>query len=542
MKTSEHFNDRQLLELLSGSVSDQKQDDMEMHVETCGVCQKRLDTLAGDSVWWEKASEFLSDDEVLKTRDIAMRDPVDWEADCETSPNNIKEFLDVARHPEMLGRLDQYDIERVVGRGGMGVVLKAFDQELNRPVALKLLAPHLAVNGTARKRFAREARAAAAIVHPNVVAIHGVKSTGKLPYLVMPYVGGRSLQAFVDENGPLEEKDIVRMAMQIASGLSAAHQQGLVHRDIKPANILIESDVSRVMITDFGLARTTDDVSMTQTGWLAGTPNYMSPEQATGKSIDQRSDLFSLGSVMYFMATGRVPFRSDTPMGVLHRIHTENPTDVQQVNSDISRTLARIIEKLLEKDPQHRFRDADELHDVLERFLAHLHQPHLKTAPPKISTRRSQMQRSRLSWIVVGVLGLLIGTTAGWWAVNSGMFASKQPGNNSNRTPLTVFDAPTIAEKYQLIPEDDFVNGFSELESEISQLEAAMALQRNSLTSDGLANDLDTLHHVIGIVDSQLNVFEMRFGVPQINQETDMEFNSDSESNSESDSDNGDRR
>ena len=545
MKTTNHFSDRQLVDLLSGSVSDQKLDDMEMHVEQCTVCQKRLDTLAGDSIWWEKAGEFLSDDEILKTRDIAMREPLEWEADCEAAPGNIKEYLDDPRHPEMLGRLDQYDVERVIGRGGMGVVLKAFDHELNRPVALKLLAPHLAVNGTARKRFAREARAAAAIVHPNVVAIHGVKSSGKLPYLVMPYVGGKSLQGFIDANGPFEEKDIVRIAMQIASGLSAAHQQGLVHRDIKPANILIESDVSRVLITDFGLARTTDDVSMTQTGWLAGTPNYMSPEQATGKSIDQRSDLFSLGSVMYFMATGRVPFRSDTPMGVLHRIHTEKPRDVQQVNSDVSRTLARIIEKLLEKDPQHRFKNAEQLHDVLEQFLVHLHQPHLKTSPPKVSTRRSTRRRKQVSWIAAGVMGLLVGGAAGWSAINSGMFFGSEPNiepkTESSANSETTIDQASIADRYNLIPDDDYMEQLSSVQSELNTLEALQAVSNSQYADDWFDYELHSMQQSIGVLDAQLKAFEFRFGSKpqQTLQDTDNESDSGSgnseEANSEAD-------
>ena len=207
----------------------------------------------------------------------------------------------------------------------MGVVFKGFDRELNRSVAIKFLAPHLAHSGTARKRFEREARAAAAVVHPNVIPIHGVSSTNNYPYIVMPLASGRSLQTHIDRQGPMELKDIVRVAIQIAAGLNAAHHHGLIHRDIKPANILIEKDVSRVMITDFGLARAADDVAMTQTCWLAGTPHYMSPEQAKGLAIDHRSDLFSLGSLIYFMATGREPFRAEKPVAVLHKICNDQP-------------------------------------------------------------------------------------------------------------------------------------------------------------------------------------------------------------------------
>jgi len=187
-------------------------------------------------------------------------------------------------------------------------------------VAVKLMAPHLAASGSARRRFTREARAAAAIVHPHVMPIHSVNSSGRLPYLVMPCVACESLQQRINREGPLELKEILRISSRIAAGLAAAHAQGLVHRDVKPANILLEKGVDRVMLTDFGLARAVDDASLTKTGVIAGTPQYMSPEQARGEAIDHRSDLFSLGSVMYAMCTGRPPFRAETSYGILRRI------------------------------------------------------------------------------------------------------------------------------------------------------------------------------------------------------------------------------
>src|SRR5262249_684386 len=157
------------------------------------------------------------------------------------------------------------------------------------------------------KRFTREAQAQAAVSHEHIVTIHAVEETNGLPYLIMHYVAGLSLQQRLDRDGPLELQEILRIGMQTATGLAAAHAQGLVHRDIKPANILLENGVERVKITDFGLARAGSEASLTQTGFVAGTPQYMSPEQAEGKVIDQRSDLFSLGSVLYAMCTGQVP-------------------------------------------------------------------------------------------------------------------------------------------------------------------------------------------------------------------------------------------
>ena len=215
----------------------------------------------------------------------------------------------------MLGRFDGYEIVGIIGFGGMGVVLKGFEPALDRYVAVKLLVPHLASSGAARARFDREARAAAAVLHENVVAIHRVAEAKDLPYLVMPYMAGESLQKRLDERGPMQINQILRIGMQIASGLEAAHAQGLVHRDIKPANILLDKGVERVTITDFGLARAADDASLTRSGVIAGTPLYMSPEQARGEPLDCRSDLFSLGSVLYTMCVGSAAVSRKRPLG-----------------------------------------------------------------------------------------------------------------------------------------------------------------------------------------------------------------------------------
>src|SRR5262249_21378146 len=163
--------------------------------------------------------------------------------------------------------------------------------------------------GAARKRFAREAQAAAAVIHEHVVSVYAVDANAVPPYLVMAFITGQSLQQRIDQSGPLELKEILRIGMQTACGLAAAHSQGLVHRDIKPANIMLENGIERVRITDFGLARAVDDASISQSGAVAGTPQYMAPEQAAGTLVDQRADLFSLGSTLYAMCTGRPPFR-----------------------------------------------------------------------------------------------------------------------------------------------------------------------------------------------------------------------------------------
>ncbi|MCA9202861.1 MAG: serine/threonine protein kinase, partial [Planctomycetales bacterium] len=261
----------------------------------------------------------------------------------------VKQLLDPPSHPEMLGRLGRYEIERLVGSGGMGIVFRAHDTELNRPVAIKMLAPYLASSGSARKRFAREARSAAGIIDDHVVPIHNVESEADPPYLVMQYVAGGSLQEKLDRCGPLSVTEIVRIGLQAAKGLAAAHAQGLIHRDVKPSNILLDEGVERALLTDFGLARTEGDACLTRSGFQPGTPHYMSPEQVRGESIDGRSDLFGLGCVLYALCTGRPPFRAESGYAVLRRITDDTPRSIREINENIPEWLEQIVMKLLSK-------------------------------------------------------------------------------------------------------------------------------------------------------------------------------------------------
>ncbi len=361
------------------------------HVEYCDACQSKLEKGSPmDIPWWGEAKESWLESELPVANsnstlssvsvEIASEMPDDSRVEFETV---MLSFLDAPSHPELLGRLGRYEVERVIGTGGMGIVLKAHDTELHRVVAIKILAAHLANSASARKRFAREAQAAAAVLHPNVIPIYNVESEGKLPYLVMQCVSGLSLQAKVDRCGMLPLTDTLRIAKQTASGLAAAHDQGLVHRDVKPANILLEENVDRVILSDFGLARAVDDASLTRTGVVAGTPHYMSPEQARGDAIDTRSDQFSLGSVMYFMLTGRPPFRATGAMGVLHRICNEEHRSIEQINENVPHEVVILIDRLLAKDPAKRF---DTMHNVeieIEGLLAALQSGGLSLAKRK---------------------------------------------------------------------------------------------------------------------------------------------------------------
>lgn len=413
-----HISKPELLELIQGTEDVERTAAIAKHLDSCSACRAALDALTAPAELWEKMASNLKS----YTSELSggSRSPDDgW-------IGKTAELFESPRHPELLGSLGKYDIECEIGRGGMGVVFKAIDPELHRTVAIKILAPQFANHTLARTRFAQEAIAAAGIFHPNVISVHNVHTDGKFPYLVMPYVDGTSLQRLVEQDGTLTELEIVQIALQIAAGLTAAHAQGIVHRDIKPANILIDSNLNRIMITDFGLARAADDASMTQTGWLMGTPNYMSPEQARGERADQRSDLFSTGSVLYFLATGQLPFQAATTLGVLQRIQHDKPIPVRRLNNKLSETFSKLIDKLLAKAPALRFASARELSIFLEQHLAYLKMPQANR-PPQIRRFVSIESKALKRWLASGAICMLLASGAGYFGYPKGPANAPQP-------------------------------------------------------------------------------------------------------------------
>jgi serine/threonine protein kinase len=389
-----------LEQFLLGDLSGEAELELTVHLDECLTCRDHLERLAAEPTSWDEAAGLL------KTQDFDQGVVVAGQTSKSLQVQQVLDSLAPTDDPMMLGRLGDHEVSGVVGVGAMGVVLKALDRSLDRIVAIKVLAPHLATSGSARKRFAREAKAAAAVLHPNVMAIHSVSNDESLPYLVMPYMRGASLQRRLDDEGPLPVSEVLRIGSQIAAGLAAAHSQGLVHRDIKPANILLEEGVERVAITDFGLARAVDDATMTRVGFIAGTPQFMSPEQARGDSVDQRSDLFSLGSVMYTMCAGRPPFRAETSYGVMRRITDTEPRPIREVNPEIPEWLFWIVDRLMCKLPGDRFDSADEVAEVLEECLAHVQQPTVASLPDSL-TQSSRRRFSFLNFRYSGVVTML---------------------------------------------------------------------------------------------------------------------------------------
>jgi formylglycine-generating enzyme required for sulfatase activity/serine/threonine protein kinase len=283
--------------------------------------------------------------------------------------SNVAEltFLEPSSKPGSIGRLAHYEILQVLGQGAFGIVFKAFDEKLHRYVAVKAMSPQLATTSPPRKRFLREARSVAAIKHENIVQVYSVEEQ-PLPYLVMEYIDGQTLQQKLDGSGPLDILEILHLGRQMAAGLAAAHEKGLIHRDIKPTNILIEGGAEqKLKITDFGLARAADDATMTRTGTIAGTPMYMAPEQAMGQTLDHRADLFSLGSVLYQMTCGRPPFRGPNAISVLKRVVDESPRSIRDILPDAPEWLCSIIGKLHAKNPDDRYQSAREVAELLAR-------------------------------------------------------------------------------------------------------------------------------------------------------------------------------
>jgi ABC-type branched-subunit amino acid transport system substrate-binding protein len=298
----------------------------------------------------------------------------------------------------------------------MGQVFEAIDSELERPVALKIMSEQ-AGDESARQRFLREARATAALRNDHIVTIYRVGQEGDLPYLAMELLHGEPLDRRLAREPMLSTYEIIRIGRQIAEGLAAAHERGLIHRDIKPANIWLEADTGRVKILDFGLARAAmDSAHLTRTGMIMGTPAYMSPEQADGRAVDGRADLFSLGCILYEMATGATPFRGETAMSILRAIMLHEPPSVASINPAVPPALSGLISRLLAKDPNERPKTAS----LVAMTLSKIDQDPKASLSAIGLPRRAGDRRSLWSVLSVAALVFLVAATyfLGRWGVN----------------------------------------------------------------------------------------------------------------------------
>ncbi len=361
-------------------------------------------------------------------------------------------FLSPPCQAGVLGWLDHYEVLEVIGRGATGVVLKARDSKLQRIVALKVLAPRLAASAAARQRFVREAQAAAAVRDDHVIAIYAVSDEGPLPYLVMEYIAGITLEDRLRQGRVLGLLEILRIGLQTAKGLAAAHAQGLIHRDIKPSNILLENGVQRVKITDFGLALVASDAERTESQVLAGTPLFMSPEQARGQPTDYRSDLFSLGSVLYSLCTGRPPFEGDNAAAALKSVREDRPPPVREINRDVPAWLGDLLGQLHAKEALARPSSAQVVADLLGRQLAQLQQPLLPLSAVESQSLRPTIAGTspeaaphlglkRLLLVSLVAVLLTLAVIAAAWKILSARLPGEESGpqtQSSNISPIAL--------------------------------------------------------------------------------------------------------
>jgi len=381
--------------ILRGSVEPDDDERIALHLESCEQCRRTIDLISGaesegeptvaeshfDAMQREVspvvvpatasaeplAPELQAVMEQLKDDDLGGRGASATEASdgfTRSLPSGmdafIQQLLDKA-DPGQPATIGHYELGAKIGRGGMGAVYRAYDRKLSRDVAIKFLKPDLTRDGTFVERFVREAQAAAGIVHPNVVTVHSIEETDGVPWIVMELIEGESLRTRLRRFGPLTLTSGARSGALIAEGLPAAHEKRLIHRDIKPSNIVLLEDLDEVRITDFGLAHLEGATRLTKSGMLMGTPKYMAPEQARGEKIDHRTDLFSLGSVLYAMCTGRAPFEGKNNAEVVSNVAKHQLIPIETVDPTLPRWLTDIITKLLKQNPADRFQSAQEV-------------------------------------------------------------------------------------------------------------------------------------------------------------------------------------
>ncbi len=407
MTVKQCCTDRELSDFDLGELRGDEYEQIARHLEECPSCATRFENLpeqadpVREHLRLSLPEEILVDDPELKQlseRAAALLD-TGRPASAETSliaaarPQDLQDaiagMLSPPESEDELGRLGGYRVQEVLGVGGMGIVFRAEDPVLHRTVALKVMKPAIASDAAARERFLREARGMAAVEHDHIVTIHQVGEERDVPFLAMPLLKGESLSARLQREGRLESGEALRITAEAARGLAAAHTQGLVHRDIKPDNIWLEEGTGRVKILDFGLARAVDAPSeVTQSGQVLGTASYLSPEQASGETVDARSDLFSLGVTLYQMLTGRRPFDRPSLIATLKAIGADEPQRLDEADSETPPGVLPLVGRLLEKNPESRFQTAEEVVQAIEDVRSTDERPRVASAAGVVPPRK----------------------------------------------------------------------------------------------------------------------------------------------------------
>ncbi len=396
------------------------------HLDDCTKCQSQLAMLAGDSSWIEdlqldqvdpnqsdKTKPAAHETELANVMDrMSARTATAATAAGKTEGLSF-EGLPFTQQLVAGRRFGPYEIQSRLGTGGMSVVFTAHDHVLDRQVAVKFLSAELENSKTARQRFLREAKSAAAVENDFIVPIYSADEVDGYPFLVMSLIEGQSLQQRIDAPTPLSIEQTIRIGIQITKGLEAFHSRGLVHRDLKPSNILLQKPDNRVRITDFGLAKCADDSQLTKSGTVLGTPNYMSPEQAMGQRVDFRSDIYGLGAVLYACVTGRAPFEGPTSLQILNQLRERPPHCILNLKPETPHWLVDIIEKLMAREPDSRYQNAGEIIEALSHHSNNTASPSpspsrsLSSSPTALLSKHPILIAACILMLVIGASYLL---------------------------------------------------------------------------------------------------------------------------------------
>jgi len=411
------------------------------HLDTCSGCRQTMEQVAGDEQVWdtvtlalqstshrqralgEGCEHFTSDDATPTSASMSQNASTTIEEPSVTRWELVwvSKWLGPTTDPKAMGKIGMFEAIKVIGSGGTGVVFLAREPSLGREVAIKVLAPHMARMEVARQRFEREARATAGLVHDNIIPIYQISEWRGLPYLVMQHYPESSLETLLKRDGNLSLDRALLLALQIAQGLEQAHAKEIIHRDIKPANILLANEAQRAILTDFGLAQAKDDLALTCSGILAGTPHFMSPEQARGEVVDERSDLYSLGCVLFAMVAGHPPLHTESESGAIHRLASGDLPSLREAASTAPDWLVAFVDSLLDPNKENRPANTATVVAWLSQSIAHLADPTMTPKPAAILSSPSKFSRTSRMWyftraglVATGLL-LLVGLLSQAW-------------------------------------------------------------------------------------------------------------------------------
>jgi len=302
---------------------------------------------------------------------------------------------------------DRYEVIEELGKGGMGKIYRVEDKKIKEEVALKIILPEIAADKKTIERFSNELKMARKISHKNVCRMYDLNEEGGTHYITMEYVAGEDLKSMIKMTKQLSVGTVIGIAKQVCEGLAEAHRLGVVHRDLKSKNIMIDRE-GNARVMDFGIARSLKTKGITRAGMMIGTPEYMSPEQVEGQEVDQRSDIYSLGVILFEMVTGRVPFEGETLLSIVMKHKSEKPKDPREINAHVSSDISRVILRCMEKDKEERYQSAEELHSELSKIEKGIPTAEREVPKKKAITLKETTIAIRNRWVMIVALFVVV--------------------------------------------------------------------------------------------------------------------------------------